>query len=160
MVVHGRRWRRRRRVHRNGRDHRRRRDHDRCRSGHRHDRRRAHYVMYKCRSAKHGPGDAPAAMVMVVVMPVVECGTAYRRASTPEPAVESAWTRTGEHHSCRCHGCQHYYQFLVHVYLLFLSLSTSSKANSPMKPDTPSSKNFHSLPTTQLSTTNYQPNMV
>jgi hypothetical protein len=67
-------------------------------------------------------------VVMMVAMSTME----------PRPAMEPTMeprTRTGKHHACRCHGCQHYYQFLVHVFLLFLSLSTMGMATSPKKSD-------------------------
>ena len=107
----------RRSVHRRGRHHYRRRRIDRS-WGH-NDRTRTHDVMHQCGCAKRRPCNAPS-IAMVVVMVVVVA----RRRATPEPTVESARARTGEHHTSRCHSCQHHYQFLVHVFLLFLSLST------------------------------------
>jgi hypothetical protein len=70
--------------------------------------------------------------MMVVVMMVARTTVEPRTAM--EPTMEPR-TRTGEHHACRCHGYQHYYQFLVHVFLLFLSLSTMGMATSPKKSD-------------------------
>jgi hypothetical protein len=74
-------------------------------------------------------------MMVMVVVAMMESRTAM------EPAMEPR-TWTGEHHTCRCHGRQHYYQFLVHVFLLFLSLSTKGMATSPEKSDNLFKKNF------------------
>jgi hypothetical protein len=77
----------------------------------------------------------------MVVMVMVAMATMEPRTAM-EPTMEP---RTGEHHTCRCHDCQHYYQFLVHVFLLFLSLSTMGMAASPKKSDNVFKKNLAPL---------------
>ena len=75
-----------------------------------------------CRSS-----DSPSAVVtvMMVVMgnvmmarSMMEAGAAMEAMSTMMP------TGTSECETCHCHCCYHYCQFLVHVFLLFLSLLT------------------------------------
>ena len=79
-------------------------------------------------------------MMMVVVVTIAAMEPRAAMEATMEPR-----TRTGEHHTCRCHDCQHYYQFLVHVFLLFLSLLTMGMAASPKKSDNVFKKNFAPL---------------
>ena len=76
-----------------------------------------------CRS-----GDAPSAMVTVMVVMM----TRNMMMAMPAMKTMSAmrpWTRTGEYKTGHCHRCDHYCQFLVHVFLLFLSLLTSWLGN-------------------------------
>jgi len=98
-------------------------------------------AVHKRRRAESGSRNPPSAM-MVVVMMVARTTVEPRTAM--EPTMKPR-TRTGEHHTCRCDGCQHYYQFLVHVFLLFLSLLTMGMARSPIKSDIIFKKNFASL---------------
>ena len=103
----------------------------------RHDNRRPDDAVHKRRSAESGSRNAPSAMVVVMMVAI----TTMEPRTAMEPTMEP-WTRTGEHHTCRCHGCQHYYQFLVHVFLLFLSLLTMGMARSSEKSDSTLKKNF------------------
>jgi hypothetical protein len=47
--------------------------------------------------------------------------------------VMSSWTRAGEYDTGHCGRRKHYCQFLVHVFLLFLSLLTIQIGKPPMK---------------------------
>ena len=98
----------------------------------RHNNRRANDAVHKRRSAEGGSCNTPSAMMVVMMM--MEARTAMESRTAMEPTMEPR-TRTGEHHTCRCHGHQHYYHFLVHVFLLFLSLLTMGMATSSEKSD-------------------------
>ena len=87
-----------------------------------------------CRSS-----DSPSAVVtvmMVVVMmtrhmmmarSMMEAGAAMETVAAMMP------TGAGECETSHCHCCDHYCQFLVHVFLLFLSLLTSWLGNVTLK---------------------------
>jgi len=107
------------RIHRL-RDHHRRRRYD--------NRRRAHNAVHKRSSAENRPGHAPSAMMAVVM----EAWAAHHRRTAVKPSMPTMETRAwpGKHYTGRCDDRHHYYQFLVHVFLHFLSLSTLGKAHA------------------------------
>lgn len=82
-----------------------------------------HDIMHNRSRAKNRSSYSPSSGGMMV-----EVGTtmmhSWARASTMVKTPSRSRARTGECYSCRCYGYQHYYQFLVHVILLFLSLLT------------------------------------
>ena len=84
----------------------------------------------------------PSMMVMVVVRTMSMAAHGGRCAVASPRAAVGSRARSRKHNSSRCHGRHHYYQFLVHVYLLFLSLSTLSKARTAEKPDKSFQKNL------------------
>lgn len=97
------------------------RHYDRCWSGRGFS--STHDIMHNRSRAKCRPGYSPSNS-----RTMVESGSAmmhsWARASAMVKTPSRTRARTGECYSCRCYGYQHYYQFLVHVYLLFLSLLT------------------------------------
>ena len=82
-----------------------------------------HDIMHNRSRAKCRSGYSPSNSRMMV-----ESGSAmmhsWSGASAMVKTPSRSRARTGECYSCRCYGYQHYYQFLVHVILLFLSLLT------------------------------------
>jgi hypothetical protein len=61
-------------------------------------------------------------VMMVVVMMMTRHMMMAR--SMMEAGAAMMPTGAGECETCHCHCCDHYCQFLVHVFLLFLSLLT------------------------------------
>ena len=100
-----------------------------------------HDIMHNRSRAKRSSGYTPSNSRMVMEpWPAMMHSRTGTSAMVKTPSRPRA--RTGECHSCRCYGYQHYYQFLVHVILLFLSLLTLSKAISPSKTDSLLKKKF------------------
>ena len=104
-------------------------------------------IVYQRSRSQHGSSHTPAMMVVMVVVARPRTIMTHRRRSAMEAprSTMKARTRTGKHHSCRCDGGQHYYQFLVHVILLFLSLSTVCKARRTAKSDSIRKKNLRTV---------------
>lgn len=100
------------------------------------DRRRSYDIAHDgccsyCRSS-----DSPSAVVtvmMVVVRNVMMARSMMETGTSMEAMSTMMSTGTGECETCHCHCCDHYCQFLVHVFLLFLSLLTSWLGNVTTK---------------------------
>ena len=80
-----------------------------------------------CRSS-----DSPSAVVTVMMMVVMMRHMMVAR-SMMETRSSMMSTGTGKCETCHSHCCDNYCQFLVHVFLLFLSLLTSWLGNVTLK---------------------------
>ena len=107
-----------------------------------HHGRGAYDVVHDRSRAKDRSDNSPSMMVMGVVRTMSMAAHGGRCAVASPRAAVGSRARSRKHNSSRCHGRHHYYQFLVHVYLLFLSLSTLSKARTAEKPDKSFQKNL------------------
>ena len=91
----------------------------------------SYYITHYSSSSKCRGSDAPSAVV-TMMMVVMRSGMMMTR-STMEARSAMMSTRTGKRKTGHCCCYNHYCQFLVHVFLLFLSLLTSELGNVTMK---------------------------
>ena len=94
------------------------------------DRSGSYYITHYCSSSKCRGSDSPSA---VVTMMMVMMRHMMMTRSMMEARSAMMSTRTGECETGHSHCCDNYCQFLVHVFLLFLSLLTSELGNVTMK---------------------------
>ena len=87
------------------------------------DRSGSYYITHYSSSSKCRGSDSPSAVVTVMMMVVMMRHMMVAR-SMMETRSSMMSTGTGKCETCHSHCCDNYCQFLVHVFLLFLSLLT------------------------------------
>ena len=100
---------------------------DNCRRRSNDNRRRIYYIAHDCGRSDCRRRDSPSTVMVTMSMSVevMPWHIVARAAMMTRAAVMTTRAWTGKYKSGHCNGHKHYCQFLVHVFLLFLSLLTT-----------------------------------